>query len=994
MKKLILKSLFLTIFIVLISVVIMSFSIVRGYEAIISPPVDTIKTPPPFYKFINSPKVDSLIKNLTTEEKIAQLLMIPVYPKNNDKYVSSIADSVKKYGLGGIIVFKGTPYRIATVVNKLQKASKIPLLVSIDGEWGVSMRVDSTVTFPKQMMLGALRNDFLIYKMGEEIARECKLLGVNINFAPVVDINTNPKNIIIGYRSFGDNKYSVATKGFYYYRGLQDNKVLAVAKHFPGHGDTEKDSHKTLPVIKYGYKKMYDEHLYPFRYLINTGIGGVMVAHLHIPALDSAKNIASTLSPKVVKGVLYDSLEFKGISFTDALNMKGVAAYWSPVEINVRAFKAGNTILLMPKNIKGTIARLKAEIEKGNISKQDLDSRVRKVLAVKQWLGLLDGQKPEIAIKDLQKKLVTDNALVLKHKLINCAITLVKNNNSFLPVKDLNNKKVLVVTISKDGKVPQTFTRYMNKYILSAIVNLKYGEELPSFDGYDYVFVSLFASSRRPKKNYGIPTKVLNTLSHLQANKSGLILFGSPYLLNKINTSGFNSVVVAYETDTIVQMTVPQKIYGAVGFTGILPVSAGEFTSGTSITTKPVGRLRYGFPAEVNMNADTLALIDSIVKEGIEKRAYPGVQILVARNGIVVYDKQYGYLTYDKKQKVTETTLYDLASVTKLAATTLSLMKLYEEGKFSLKDKLSKYITWLDTTNKKDITFEEILTHQAGLTPWIPFYLKLVKDKALYDSVLSETPHGQYQIKVIDNLYMDTNYVKEMFKEIALSPMHKKEYKYSDIGFYLFRLFIEKETGMHFDEYVEKTFYHPLGAYYTLFNPWKRFPVKMIAPTENDTYFRKKLVQGYVHDYGAAMLGGVSGHAGLFSNANDLAKIMQMLLNGGEYAGIRYFKKSTVDLFTSCRFCPDNRRGLGFDRPEKREGKIGPTCDEASVKSYGHTGFTGTMVWNDPASNTVFVFLSNRVYPDMENKKLLKLSIRTRIQSVIYRSIIKSDKTR
>ncbi len=995
MKGLIVKGISLLVASLAVLVAVMSFSIAGNkQDALIVPPVDTIKISPPYLKYINSPKVDSILNTLTTEQKVAQLLMLPVYPMQNDAAFAKVGDTVSKYGVGGVIVFKGHPHRIADLVNKLQKSVKIPLLTSIDGEWGVSMRVDSTVEFPRQMMLGAVRNDFLIYKMGQEIARECKLLGININFAPVVDINTNPKNIIIGYRSFGEDKYKVAVKGFYYYRGMQDNGVLAVAKHFPGHGDTEKDSHKTLPVIRYGYDKMYDLHLYPFRYLINTGIGAVMVAHLHIPALDSTPNIASTLSPAVVKGVLYDSLGFEGVSFTDALNMKGVAAYWDPVTINKKAFLAGNTILLMPKDVGKTIKEIAKAVNSGEIRKTELDNRVRKVLALKEWLGLLNGKTPQTDTTDLNKKLVNDKVLALKEKLVSCAVTLLRNEDNFLPVRDLKDKKVAVVTISKDGKLPATFADYMNKYVLSDPISLKYGDKIPDLRKYDYVFVSLFASSRRPRHNYGIPTQVFDRINALKSKKIAFILFGSPYLLNKIRTKNFASVVVAYETDETVQKIVPQKIYGAYGFGGILPVSAGEYTAGTSITTKPVGRLKYGVPADANMNADTLALIDKIVEEGIEKGAYPGAQVLVARNGVVVYDKTFGYYTYDKKVKVTDTTLYDLASVTKLAATTLSLMKLYEQGKFSLDDKLSQYLPWLDTTNKKDITFREVLTHQAGLTPWIPFYLKPMKDKKLYDSIFSKVDTGRFLLQVADSMYMDTNYVKEMFKRIAESPMHKKEYKYSDIGFYLFKVIIERMTGEKFEAYVEENFYKPLGAYYTLFNPLRRFPKEMIAPTEKDTYFRNTTVQGYVHDFGAAMLGGVSGHAGLFSNANDLAKIMQMLLNGGEYGGVRYFKPQTIKKFTACEFCPDNRRGLGFDKPEKRKGKIGPTCDEAPEASYGHTGFTGTMVWNDPENGIVYIFLSNRVYPTMDNKKLLKLSIRTRIQSVIYHSFENSCKTR
>ncbi len=989
----------LVFFLIFVSVVtgVMSFTVFSGSRDLKEIKLDTIKTSPPYLKFLYDQEVDSILDKLSVEEKIAQLMMLPVYPRHGLNAAQKINDTINAYGIGGVLLFKGSPYSVARTVNFLQKGKTIPLLTAIDGEWGVSMRVDSTVVFPKQMMLGAVRNEFLIYKMGREIARECKLLGVHVNFAPVVDININPKNVIIGYRSFGENKINVATKGFYYYRGLQDNGVLAVAKHFPGHGDTEKDSHKTLPTITHDYRTIYETDLYPFRYLMNTGVGAVMVAHLHIPALDSSRNMASTLSPKVVKGLLYDTLAYEGIAFTDALNMKGVSSYWDDVTVNVKAFLAGNTILLMPKNVGKTIRVLAGMVRSGKISRRDLDNRVRKVIALKKWLGLLDGKNVFATTKNLSKRLVNDTVLALKQKLVNCAITLLKNDKRVLPVKDLAGKRVLLLNIARDTERPRKFNEFMNEYKLSDVVNLTYKDDLTKIDlsPYDYVFVSLYASGNRPRNHYGIPVTTLKRLNTLKPGKKAVfILFGSPYVLDKIETSRYDAVVVAYETDTLVQMTVPQKIYGAYGFTGILPVSAGEYVSGTSITTKPLNRLKFGFPVDAGMNADTLSLIDEMVREGIQAKAFPGAQVLVARNGVVVYRKSFGYYTYDQKNRVTNATLYDIASITKLAATDLALMHLYETGKFDLNDKLSKYLPFLDTTNKKDITFLEILTHQAGLTPWIPFYLHVLKDKAKFDTVFSKTYSGRYAVRVCDSLYMDTAYVAHMYREILASPLHKKEYKYSDIGYYLLRLFVEKETGQPLDEYVEKTFYRPLGADRTLYNPLRRFDKRQIAPTEDDRYFRHTVVQGYVHDYGAAMLGGVGGHAGLFSTAGDLAKIMQMLLNGGAYGGIRYFKPATIKKFTSCPFCPDNRRGIGFDKPEKRKGKIGPTCDEASTDSYGHTGFTGTMVWNDPEEGIVFVFLSNRVYPDINNKKLLKLSTRTKIQHLIYSSIGENAKTR
>ena len=972
----------------------MSFTIFSEIYDLQEIKLDTIITDPPYLKYLENKEVDSILSHLTIEEKIAQLMILAVYPNQGINSIKIINDTIKTYNIGGVIVFKGNPYEVVNSVNVLQKDKKLPLLVAMDAEWGVSMRVDSTVVFPKQIMLGAVRNDFLIYELGNEIARECKLLGVNINFSPVVDINVNPKNIIIGYRSFGEDKINVATKGFYYYRGMQDNKVLAVAKHFPGHGDTEKDSHKTLPIITHDYKTIFNTDLYPFRYLMNTGIGAVMIAHLHIPALDSTQNIASTLSPIVVNGLLFDTLNYKGLAITDALNMKGVSSYWNAVTVNVKAFMAGNTILLMPKNVGETIRILSDYVRKGKIDEMDLDFRVRKILALKKWLGLLDKKDFLLQTKNLHKRLVNDTVIALKKKLINDAITLVKNKEKLLPIRELAEKKVLILNIAKNKHIPSVYSKYMNKYKMSKVINIAYNTSLPKidFNEYDYIFISLFASGSRPKGNYGIPLKTLQQLDKLpKLDNSTFVLFGSPYLLDKINTDKYNSVVVAYETDTLVQMVVPQKIYGAYGFKGLLPVSAGKFVSGTSITTKPLKRLKYGFPIEVGMNTNTLSQIDSVVNEGINTKAFPGAQVLVAKDGVVVFNKSYGYFTYDKNRKVSNENLYDLASLTKPLAVVLSMMKLYEQGKFDFNDKLSEYLTFLDTTDKKDIVFIDVLTHRAGFKPWIPFYLLVLKDKEKFDTVFSKIYSKRYSIKVCDSLYMDTSYVKEIYKEILLSPLNGNGvYKYSDLGFYLLKLFVEKETGQPLDVFTENYFYKQLGADRMLFNPLKKFSKHEIVPTEVDKYFRKTTVQGYVHDYGAAMLGGVGGHAGLFSNAEDLAKVLQMLLNGGEYGGKRFLQPNTITKFTSCPFCPENRRGIGFDKPEKRKDKIGPTCDEASVNSYGHTGFTGVIAWNDPDQNLIFIFLSNRIYPDINNKKLLKLNIRTKIQEIIYRSISKT----
>ena len=948
---------------------------------------DTIK--PPFL-LKQYPEIDSIMATMSLDEKIAQMLMMPVYPEQGQTNFKQVKQWITKYKIGGVIFFKGHPSTIKQWNAAFQKNQSLPLFSAIDGEWGVSMRLDSAVVFPKQMTLGAVKNDSLIFKMGQEIARECQWLGLNINFAPVVDVNTNPKNIIIGYRSFGAKKQSVARKGYLYAAGMQSQGVLAVAKHFPGHGDTEKDSHKTLPVLKHDSLRLFATELYPFEQLFRMGVGGVMVAHLLVPAFEKQPNVASTLSHHIVTDILKNRLKFNGLVFTDALNMKGVSAYWSPEELLQKAVLAGDDILLMPPDVENTINIIKKMVNDNRISEAEINSRVKKILSVKCWMKE-NCEKTDTLFNPLES--VT--AKRTQEALYTAATTLVKNENEVLPFKNLDNLDAAIITVGKSPTAGNTFTKYLKNYrflsdtgySFDKFINLK---TLPQkITAHKTVIIGVMAPSRYPRNNYGVPKAIFQKIeTFAQNHKVILVVFGSPYLIGSLNDTGkYAAILTAYENNKLVQKLVAEQLFGVFPISGQLPVNAGEFSIGAGKTTQQIDRLRYESPEMEGLNPDTLKLIDAIAQAGIDAKAYPGCQVLVAKNGAVVYRKNFGYLTYDKKIPVTDTTIYDLASITKPLATTLALMKLYDEGKFKLTDKLSKYLPELDTTNKKDLFFQEVMTHQAGLVPWIPFYLQTVKNKNLYDSIYSNYQHDQYLLPVAKKMFMDTGYVWEIYHRIYGTDLKKKTYKYSDLGFYILKKIIEDMTHKSLDKYVADNFYSPIGTDFTGFNLWQKYPQQQFAPTERDNFFRHQVVQGFVHDYGAAMMGGVCGHAGLFSNAGDLAKILQMLLNGGTYGGKTFLSDTTIKRFTSCPYCPDNRRGIGFDKPEKNPDKIGPTCDSAPADSYGHSGFTGTLVWNDPDNHLIYIFLSNRVYPDIENKKLLKLSTRTQIQDVIYRAM-------
>ena len=954
------------------------------------------KTDPPFTKYMQSQWVDSTLNAMSIDEKIGQLFMVAAYSNKDKSHIDKINYLIKNYHIGGLIFFQGGPVRQANLTNLYQANSKIPLLIAADWEWGLAMRLDSTVRYPRQMMLGAIQNNELIYEMGVEIAKQCNRIGTQVNFAPVIDINNNPKNPVIGSRSFGENRENVANKGYYYTKGLQDNNVLATGKHFPGHGDTDTDSHKALPVINHNRARLDSVELYPFKQLFNAGLGAVMVAHIHIPALDNKKNIATTLSKKVSTDLLKTELGFKGIAFTDALNMKGVSSYFEPGEVDLMALEAGNDILLFPKSVETGVAKIKEALAKGKITEEYINERVRKILAVKYWVKL--DKAKQIDTKNLYQDLNNKNAVLIKRKLIENAITLVKNDEGYLPFLGLDTLRIASVSVgnAKETEFQKTLKLYadvetfnINKFAKEETWN-NLSEKLKD---YNLVIVSFHKTNRIPKKNYGISFASMRQVEKL-AKKHNVVVdvFANPYSLKHFeNIDNFKAVLVSYNDWELTQNISAQIIFGGISVKGKLPVSVdNKYTEGTGVSINKSIRLKYTSPSDAGMRGDILYKIDSIALNGITEKAYPGCQIIAAKDGKVFYNKYFGTQEYDRKVKINEYSIYDIASITKVVATTASLMKLYDEGKFDINKTLSYYLPYLDSTNKANLVVKDVLTHQARLTAWIPFYLKTIKTESIKNEIYSNTPTEDKNTIVADNLYILNSFRDSMYQRIAKSKLRKKkEYKYSDLGFYLMQQVVETLTKESLDKYVYNNFYSSLGAYTMGYLPLNRFDKAEIVPTENDTYFRNQLIQGYVHDMGSAMMGGVAGHAGVFCNANDLAKMMQMFLNYGSYGGKQYIKPETIKLFSTCQFCPNNRRALGFDKPLMPHQNAGPTCDLVSGKSYGHTGFTGTYAWVDPDNGILYIFLSNRINPDMENKKLIKMGIRTKIQEVIYEAIDK-----
>jgi beta-N-acetylhexosaminidase len=939
--------------------------------------------------------VDSVFETMTMDEKLGQLFMVAAYSNKNEEHYKHIDSLITNCHLGGLIFFQGGPLRQAKLTNRYQALSKIPLWIGMDAEWGLGMRLDSTINFPKQMTLGAIQDNTLIYKMGKEMAYQCRRLGVHVSFSPVVDVNSNPDNPVIGNRSFGEEKENVADKGSAYMLGLQHNKVLASAKHFPGHGDTDSDSHLTMPIVKHDKKRIEDIELYPFRRLIKDSVGSIMVSHVHVPAFDDTKNVPSTLSNEIVNELLKDKMGFDGIVFTDALNMKGVSSFYKPGEVDLMAFKAGNDVLLFSEDVPKAMALIKEAAENKKSIRKELDKRVKKILKTKYWLNLTSPQT--VKLDSLNEHLNNLNAQALRVKLYEKAFTTVLNKNEFLPIKrnDTLTFASVAIGLDKDNILQTTFSKYatFKHFTVSKkdVATYDFSRIIDSLSRYNVVVVSYHELNNQRSKNYTITKNSLDFITKLSTKTKVIVaVLGNAYALRNFDNTDY--LLCGYEDNFTTRRIVPQVIFGALQTNATLPVSASPLIKvgmGEIIASKNV--LRYSIPESVGMSALNLGKIDTIMNKAILDKATPGGQIIIAKSGTIVYNKCFGSMTYNLIDTVRDNSIYDIASITKVAATTLAVMKLVEEGKLSLDSSISFYLPEMKGTNKENLVVQEVLSHQAGLQAYLDHWRKTLFFKQPSDVMYCNESYCNFTIPVANGLFADMYLPDSVWKwTIKSDLLVKKEnqecygYVYSDLGFYIMKAICERIIKMPIQQYLIENFYHPLGLQYLGFKPLEKFSAQQIAPTEIDNYFRFQEIRGTVHDQGAAMMGGISGHAGLFSNAQDLAILMQMLLNCGEYDGIRFFKKETIETFTRSHYYY-NRRGLGWDKPAFETG--GPTSNSASHKTFGHTGFTGTCVWMDPENQLLFVFLSNRTYPNAENKKLINQNIRTRIHEVAYNSI-------
>ncbi|NJB70303.1 beta-glucosidase-like glycosyl hydrolase/CubicO group peptidase (beta-lactamase class C family) [Saonia flava] len=934
--------------------------------------------------------VNMKYSSMSLEEKIGQLFMVSIGSNESEESTEKIKALIQEQHIGGIVFLRGGPYRQAKLTNEYQSLSKIPLLIGLDAEWGLSMRLDSTYAFPYNTTLGSIKDSGIIKKVGRRIGLHAKRLGVHINFAPDIDININPENPIIGFRSFGEDRETVARAGTAFMKGLESVGVLSTGKHFPGHGDTATDSHHALPVIGFSRERLDSIELYPYKKLIKEGLSSVMIAHLSVPSLEIKEGYPSSLSEQIISGVLKEEMGFKGLIFTDALNMKAVSNYAAEGEVELTAFMAGNDMLLMPIDVIKAKNKLLDAYEKGRISEKRLSESVKKILMAKYKAGL-NTYRP-VPLENLHEDLNSLEDDLVYEEAIENAITVVKNNFSLLPIRKLDNKKIAYVKFGDAEHEP--FLKELNKY---ASVDYIMGNDLASLQKnlseYNLVIIGLHKSNESPWKPFKFSAEELVWLDAISKNRSAntiVSIFAKPYALLDVDSfDSIDGLIMSYQNSKIAQRKTAEIIFGAIPAKGILPVTVDSiFPVNTGILTKSLSRLGYSLPERVGMSSAELAVVDKLVQDGLDSLMFPGAQVLIARRGKVIYNKAFGKPTYESQDSVTTEHIYDLASLTKILATLPTIMKMEEEGKIALNNTFQELIPDYAESELKNVTVLKALSHYGRLPAWIAFYIDtLNKNRKPSSEFYRNAPMDGFSIKVIDGMYLADVYKDSIYNRIGRQELKSNRYRYSDVAYYVLKKYIEKTYAKGLDKITEESLYKPLGATNTEYNPLNKFSKNKIVPSEEDTYYRYQTVQGYVHDMGAAMQGGVGGHAGLFSNANDVGKIMQMYLQGGYYGGERFLNDRTIKKFNNCYFCDkDVRRGVGFDKPQLHE--RGPTCGCVSRKSFGHSGFTGTYTWADPDEEIVYVFLSNRTYPTASNTLLVKSGLRTRIQRAIYDAIL------
>ena len=958
--------------------------------------------------------VDSVMQRMSLKERIGQLFIYTIAPQLNKPNTDLLRKVVQEYKVGGLLFSGGLLENQVKLTNQAQEMAGVPLLITFDGEWGLAMRLRGTPSFPRNRVLGCIRDNGLLYEYGREVARQCREIGVQVNFAPVADVNINPDNPVINTRSFGEDPVEVARKVVAYSRGLESGRILSVSKHFPGHGDTDVDSHKALPVLPFTRERLDSVELYPFRRAIRAGLGGIMVGHLEVPAWEPQAGLPSSLSRRIVTDLLKEELGFKGLVFTDALAMRGVSGQG---HLCLQALKAGDDLLLVPRNLEGELEAVRAAVRSGELPEAEINHRCRKVLMYKYALGL--SKKPHIRLSGLESRLNTPHTRTLMRQLKQAAITVVDEGERPLLPLDLSSRRVAVLQVG-EGDVLSPFRTELSRSVRTDFFRLTTGMTESALQtlqkklsAYERVLVCF--SDRRLKNYRTFFTRYLPEVPLVY------LLFVSDQQVPRDFGPAPDALLLAHSAETEIQHRVAAILTGQAGADGRLSAAVGRwFRVGEGKTLEVPSQQPYRSLNDLGVDADRLSVIDRIAEEGIEEGAYPGCQIAVWKDGYEVYNKAFGThcgvsRTGRDSIPVTPDDVYDIASMTKTSATLLAVMKLYDRGRLSLTDRVSDYLPFLLDTDKRDITVRQLLLHESGLPSTILFYRDAIDEDSYEGALFRGTQDAGHPARiggntwanpdfrfregltsavrtdsctwqVADSLWLNPRFKQTCLQQIADAPLQSRRYRYSCVGFILLQQLVEVRAGMPMDEFLDREFYRPMGLTHTCYRPLERLPRRIIIPSSVDPFLRKDTLQGFVHDESAAFLGGVSGNAGLFSNAHEQALLYQMLLNGGELNGRRYLSPETCRVFTTT-LSRTSRRGLGFDKPDRRNPRRSPCCEEAPASVYGHTGFTGTCAWVDPDNHLVYIFLSNRIFPEVWNNKLSRLDIRTRIQQAVYKAL-------
>ena len=958
--------------------------------------------------------VDSVMQRMSLKERIGQLFIYTIAPQLNKPNTDLLRKVVQEYKVGGLLFSGGLLENQVKLTNQAQEMAGVPLLITFDGEWGLAMRLRGTPSFPRNRVLGCIRDNGLLYEYGREVARQCREIGVQVNFAPVADVNINPDNPVINTRSFGEDPVEVARKVVAYSRGLESGRILSVSKHFPGHGDTDVDSHKALPVLPFTRERLDSVELYPFRRAIRAGLGGIMVGHLEVPAWEPQAGLPSSLSRRIVTDLLKEELGFKGLVFTDALAMRGVSGQG---HLCLQALKAGDDLLLVPRNLEGELEAVRAAVRSGELPEAEINRRCRKVLMYKYALGL--SKKPHVRLSGLESRLNTPHTRTLMRQLKQAAITVVDEGERPLLPLDLSSRRVAVLQVG-EGDVLSPFRTELSRSVRTDFFRLTTGMTESALQtlqkklsAYERVLVCF--SDRRLKNYRTFFTRYLPEIPLVY------LLFVSDQQVPRDFGPAPDALLLAHSAETEIQHRVAAILTGQAGADGRLSAAVGRwFRVGEGKTLEVPSQQPYRSLNDLGVDADRLSVIDRIAEEGIEEGAYPGCQIAVWKDGYEVYNKAFGThcgvsRTGGDSIPVTPDDVYDIASMTKTSATLLAVMKLYDRGRLSLTDRVSDYLPFLLDTDKRDITVRQLLLHESGLPSTILFYRDAIDEDSYEGALFRGTQDDGHPARiggktwanpdfrfregltsavstdsctwqVADSLWLNPRFKQTCLQQIADAPLLSRRYRYSCVGFILLQQLVEARAGMTMDEFLDREFYRPMGLTHTCYRPLERLPRRIIIPSSVDPFLRKDTLQGFVHDESAAFLGGVSGNAGLFSNAHEQALLYQMLLNGGELNGRRYLSPETCRVFTTT-LSRTSRRGLGFDKPDRRNPRRSPCCEEAPASVYGHTGFTGTCAWVDPDNHLVYIFLSNRIFPEVWNNKLSRLDIRTRIQQAVYKAL-------